>query len=78
MSVRVNLRNWNFFRPVAQGKRFVMYVVFQLVIAEPFLPYVDALVQEDLQFVSSEPISNISASNIGAQSPNEWIESTED
>jgi len=76
--VRINLRNRNFFGPVTQSKCLVMNVVFQLVIVKPFLPYVNAFVQEDLQPVSPEPISNVGASDVGAQSPNERIESTED
>jgi hypothetical protein len=55
-----------------------MNVVFQLVIVKPLLPYVDVRVQKNLQSVSPESISDISASNVGAQSPNERIESTED
>jgi hypothetical protein len=54
-----------------------MNVVFQLIIVKPFLPYVDALVQENLQFVSPEPISNVRATDVSAQSPDKRIKPTE-
>ena len=78
MSVRVNFRNWNFFRSVTQRKCLVVNVIFQLIVVKPFLPYVDAFVQKNLHIVSPESISNVRASNVSAQSPNERIESTED
>ena len=76
-SLRINLGNWNFNCLIAQCENFIVNIVLQFVCIKPSLPNIYSLIIKNLHPVRSKSVSNIGASNISTNSPNERIESTE-